>query len=44
LSKKSLRGIAGGLLVVCAIKKWPAHKLQINGSKIEIVLIQFYRV
>jgi hypothetical protein len=29
------------LLVVCAIKEWPAHKLQIDSSKIEMVLIQF---
>ena len=41
LSKKILRGIVGGLLVVCATKEWSANRAQINSSKIEMILIQF---
>src|SRR6478736_3136249 len=41
LSKKSFRGISGGLLVPSAIKNWPAHKPQVTSCKIAIVLIQF---
>ena len=39
LSKKSLRGIAGGLLAVCATKEWSADKAQINNSKIKMIFI-----